>query len=122
MGRMWRTLGRLSTALLSTMILVIGWPAVPAQAAGQVASIASASVTQTNASATITFTITNDDKQPTKLTAAGSKTKKGVIARGVLGWRHEAHEGERHDLQAEGQAVPEGDQSHGQAQEGPRRR
>ena len=58
MTRMRRTLGRLSVALLSTLIMVIGWPAVPAQAAGQVTNIANASITETNAAATITFNIT----------------------------------------------------------------
>ena len=58
MARMWRTMGRGAAALLSTLVVVIGWPAVPAQAAGQVTSIANASITETNAAATLNFNVT----------------------------------------------------------------
>ena len=58
MARMWRTLGRVAAALLSTLVVVIGWPAVPALAAGQVTSIANASITETNAAATLSFNVT----------------------------------------------------------------
>ena len=58
MARMWRTLGRVAAALLSTLVVVIGWPAVPAQAAGQVTSIANASITETNTAATLSFNVT----------------------------------------------------------------
>ncbi len=58
MSRTWRTSGRLTAGLLSTLIVFLGWPA-PAQAAGQVTSIANASITEGNSGTTnMTFNIT----------------------------------------------------------------
>ena len=54
-----RTLRRLAAVVVSTSIVVLGWPALPAHAAGQVTSIASASITEGNSGTSpMTFTIT----------------------------------------------------------------